>query len=907
MVVAELIKPVKTCHEKTTLREVQEDLAQGHPVALFWGGRWRLLLPQMAVSYPSTRLVVDLPLVDPPILSPTLSLAEAAEVLACATAPMGLVVEDGKLLGQVSPREVMDAIAEKIRQAAELGKSLGDILSQTRAVMWRYILPKELISSRGRIRPPTLQGLEIHGPLEDLLGYTLEEFKNTPDLWHSSIHPKDRPKVIRELLSLFSGKEAVILEYRFRRKDGSWVYLRDQVKGEHRFQGELEALTGVVTDVTEEMEERKLEALVHKVHRVLSRRNPGEALGKAYQLLGEHLPIDAILLWTITGEEMKFAPQWTRKGFRERVNALAQEAYKAFSTPIRLQSSFKKAIEEERPVYVPDISQLPGPAADLVAKHGFRSAFIFPFQIESKKMLLGLIGSRANPLNERQREVLEELFPTFSSVIRAQHYEKKLVELNVTLEERVRRRTYEIQTLHEVTKKFGYTLNYDELFRLVISRLRNVMNFDVAATLLATDQVIDLAIYPTQPLSQEVLQEIKEKLLRAFPEKPSNRKITLQVRELETRSSAPLKRLASSFHVSLPRRPESRTRGVLLIGSEREGAFSQGHVELLNTVVSQASVAVQRLRDFLATQEQRFQTLVETLPEGIVLLNEEKYVVLCNPTAGQYLGVLEGIGPGDKLEKLGDIPIDELLRPSALKAWREVRGPKGRIFEVKCYPVELAPETSYRTLIIRDVTKIRESDRKVRTALEGTVFALASAIDKRDPYTAGHQRRVAELARAIALEMSLHEDLVHGIYIGALIHDLGKISIPSEILVKPGRLSDFEFALIRQHSLEGYNILKDTDFPWPIAEMVLQHHERLDGSGYPEGLKGDDVIIEARIIAVADVVEAMSSHRPYRPALGIERALEEIEENKGRTYDPQVSDACVSLFSKGFEFEEAQS
>ena len=192
---------------------------------------------------------------------------------------------------------------------------------------------------------------------------------------------------------------------------------------------------------------------------------------------------------------------------------------------------------------------------------------------------------------------------------------------------------------------------------------------------------------------------------------------------------------------------------------------------------------------------------------------------------------------------------------------------------------------------------------KLKKSLDSCIQMAASITEMRDPYTSGHQQRVARLATAIAVEMGLDSGQVDGVHFGSLIHDVGKISIPAEILSKPGRLGEIEFMLIKTHPQAGYNILKDIDFPWPVAQMILQHHERLDGSGYPSGLKGDHVILEARILVVADVVEAMSSHRPYRPGLGIAPALAEIERGRGVYYDPRVVDACLHLFrDKQFDF-----
>jgi PAS domain S-box-containing protein/putative nucleotidyltransferase with HDIG domain len=205
----------------------------------------------------------------------------------------------------------------------------------------------------------------------------------------------------------------------------------------------------------------------------------------------------------------------------------------------------------------------------------------------------------------------------------------------------------------------------------------------------------------------------------------------------------------------------------------------------------------------------------------------------------------------------------------------------------------------------RAETELKKSFAALQQSLEETVNVLASATEVKDPYTAGHQQRVRQLALAIAVEMELPQEKVDAIRVAGILHDIGKLSIPSEILSKPGRLNDFEYNLVKTHSQTGYDILKNVNFPWPVADIVLQHHERLDGSGYPSGLSGADIVMEARIIAVSDVVEAMSSHRPYRPMLGSEKALEEILQNSDRLYDPDVVNACVKLFrEKGFKFEQ---
>ncbi|MDD5160192.1 MAG: PAS domain S-box protein, partial [Sulfuricurvum sp.] len=216
---------------------------------------------------------------------------------------------------------------------------------------------------------------------------------------------------------------------------------------------------------------------------------------------------------------------------------------------------------------------------------------------------------------------------------------------------------------------------------------------------------------------------------------------------------------------------------------------------------------------------------------------------------------------------------------------------------------ELANDLAYGIINLRARVEHEQHTTLLRESLEQSIQTIAATVEARDPYTAGHQNRVSELAIAIAQEMNLDEEQIHGIQLAAIIHDLGKIHIPAEILSKPGRLNNIEFMLIQTHPQEGYNILKDVKFPWPIADIILQHHEKLDGTGYPQGLKDEEILIEAKIICVADVVEAMSSHRPYRASLGIEPALDEIRRGRGTWYDGTIVDTCLKLFEeKGFAF-----
>ncbi len=213
--------------------------------------------------------------------------------------------------------------------------------------------------------------------------------------------------------------------------------------------------------------------------------------------------------------------------------------------------------------------------------------------------------------------------------------------------------------------------------------------------------------------------------------------------------------------------------------------------------------------------------------------------------------------------------------------------------------------------MVNDITERKRAEKQLqdtlgslRRAVGVTIQVMVSAVEARDPYTAGHQLRSSDIARAIATEIGLSQDRIDGIRIASSVHDIGKLSVPAEILSKPTKLSELEFSLIKEHVLSGYKILKNVESPWPLAQIVYQHHERMDGSGYPRHLKGEEILMDARILAVADVVEAMSSNRPYRPAVGEDAALKEIENNRGILYDTGVVDACLRVFrAKNFQFE----
>lgn len=328
-----------------------------------------------------------------------------------------------------------------------------------------------------------------------------------------------------------------------------------------------------------------------------------------------------------------------------------------------------------------------------------------------------------------------------------------------------------------------------------------------------------------------------------------------------------------------------------------------------------------RKDDALRESEEKFRELVENINDVFFLADDQGIITYISSPIESFWGYSpsEIVGrPFHEFIYPEDIHIVEKKFNNKISGYRapvEFRLVKktGEIIWVRSSGRFIMQENKIigmRGLLI-NITESKKSEEKLKESLErlqkatsGIIQVMALTIETRDPYTAGHQRRVAALAKAIAIEMNLPAQKVEGINMAGSIHDIGKLSVPADILSKPSKLSDIEKQLIQIHPEAGYNILKDIDFPWPIAQIILQHHERMNGSGYPKGLKGEDILIETRILSVADIVEAIASHRPYRPAMGIDKALEEIKENKSILYDPAVVNACLKVFKeKGFEFE----
>ncbi|HOL35125.1 MAG TPA: HD domain-containing phosphohydrolase [bacterium] len=338
-------------------------------------------------------------------------------------------------------------------------------------------------------------------------------------------------------------------------------------------------------------------------------------------------------------------------------------------------------------------------------------------------------------------------------------------------------------------------------------------------------------------------------------------------------------------------------------------------IEFLQNQLEQAHRDIEVLKTFPHSAffevAREWRSIFDSIAEIIFLINSQMSVIRCNNALTQFLKK-----PFDQIigKKIDDIFHDENLvsllktlflnMKQKLSRQKEIIKTSGKWYEITVDPIILAQRNDAAAIFVfNDITYLKEveeylkeSHERLKKTLVGTVGALSTTVEKRDPLTAGHERRVATLAHAIALNLGMKQEDAEGILLTGLLHDVGKIVVPAEILSRPGKLNSYEYNIVKMHPLSGHEILRKIEFPWPVAETVLQHHERLDGSGYPQGIKKDQIIFEAKILAVADSVEAMLSHRPYRKQKSLAEAIDELKQLKGKHFDEQVVDACIDLF-----------
>ena len=489
-----------------------------------------------------------------------------------------------------------------------------------------------------------------------------------------------------------------------------------------------------------------------------------------------------------------------------------------------------------------------------------------------------------------------------------------------------RKRAEEIQRLqYQIAQAVLTTEDLSELINLIRKELGNVLdtrNFSVALYNKDTDTI-------TLPYFVDEKEN--------FDSFPAKKTLTAYV----IRNDRPLLATWRDIHrmikvgevemvgqpaklwLGVPLKVRGDVIGAIIVQSYTdENAFGEAELEILKFVSSQIGLSIEsrRTEQMLRDSVARNQAILEAIPDMMLVLARDGTYIDFKADRDVYLAIPRSEIIGKSIRETGfpedyvNLILDRINK--ALDTGRtqpleyEMKTPNGLL----SYEARIVPLNKNEVIaVVRNITprkraesELKQSLYKLEATIENTLRAMAKILETRDPYTAGHQQRVAVLAMAIAKEMHLPENQLKGLHIAALIHDIGKIYVPAEILSRPTNLTESEFALLKTHPEVGYKILKNIEFRWPVAEIIVQHHERLDGSGYPRGLKNGEIMLESKILAVADVVEAMLSHRPYRPTRGIKTTLEEIEDNKGILYEPEVVDVCLKLFNeRAFKFEDA--
>lgn len=498
--------------------------------------------------------------------------------------------------------------------------------------------------------------------------------------------------------------------------------------------------------------------------------------------------------------------------------------------------------------------------------------------------------------------------------------------------------------VQEIGQATSSVLDIDSLLAFIMEALEKRLDFDRGMIMLANRDKTRLLYtigYGYNPDRREYLENIEFHL-----DDPNSRgsfvvsfkkqipflinKLSEIEKDLSPRSIEFAKRMGTHSFICVPIVFKKESLGILVVDNiQSKRLLSQSDMNLLMGIAPQIAISINNAMSYrkILESERRFRSLSENAPDIIYTIDAGGAFTYVNPAWERIMG-------HKSEEVVGRYFINFVRKedvPLYIGMFEHIRNEGGAVRDVigvlvhkdgsnRFFIISGAPNIDAEGHVIgvvgtlKDVSdlklseaKLQSSYQKLQAALDSTIKTVSKIVESRDPFTSGHQERVARLAAAIAEEMGLSEERVASIRMAATLHDVGKISVPAEILSKPGRLSDIEMNMIRMHPEVGDDILKSIEFPYPVSRIVLQHHERMDGSGYPSGMSGENIFLEARVIAVADVVEAMVSHRPYRPALGIEKALEEIARQKGILYDGSVADTCITLFKeKKFCFESGE-
>jgi len=738
------------------------------------------------------------------------------------------------------------------------------------------------------LRLPGLEPMFVSPAVTELLGFTPQEAVDDPQLWLRQVHEGDRERLLAETHRAVADGDGLSLEARFWHRDGEtlrWIEIRSVI--ERGPTGEPDVLVGALTDITRRREtERRIRESEHLLATLMH-----NVPGMVYRCHNDHA-------WT-----MEFVSEGAVELTGYEPNDLLQNRRISYADLIhpddrgRIWGEVQEALAEHRPYTLEYRIR----TADDTEKWVWEQGAANEDESGSVPRLEGLITD----ITERKRSE--------QAVVRLNRALATLSAGNEALVRAPDESTLLARVCDTIVDLGGYRLAW-------VGYVEN----DEAKTLRPVAQAGAGAAY----LTGLVVTWDDSETGRGPAGTAVREGRTAMLEDLQTAAEfAPWRDAAAEqgLHsvIALPLATNGEVFGVLNIYADVTGAFTADEVRLLEELANDLAFGIhtQRLRvereqaeQALRDSEQRFRAIFDHSGEGILVADIDTHqLFMGNRAIAEMLGYsaeelcqlrIEDIHPPTELPRIQETFGRQVREQTVLAHDLPVKRKDGSIFyaDVSAVPVTLEGQR-YLVGNFRDITESKRADEdrrraaeKLKQTLVATIEAVALTIEKRDPYTAGHQQRVADLCVAIARGLGLEEERIEGVRLGAMIHDIGKIHIPAEILNRPGRLSAAEFEMIKSHPAVGYDIIRGVDFPWPVADMILQHHERMDGSGYPEGLKGDQIAFEARILAVADVVEAMASHRPYRPGLGLERALQELEMHRGALYDKQVTDVCLKLF-----------
>ena len=781
---------------------------------------------------------------------------------------------DRSVLGPFSPAGP-PAMSIEIQPAA--GMSAGaTVRTEPRHVKVPYINERKkydlIIAASGQIvydYDLTTGDIIWTGSLEQVLGYEREEMGGIEG-WEEMIHPEDRTEALRLLEVAEKNRGTYDVDYRFRHKNGSYRWLHDRGFFLIEDDRNVRRMIGMMQDINDK---KQAELLQNAVYRIAQAADKSAGLSDLFEsvhnIIGTVMPAGNFYIaryddeedlisfpYFVDEEDTPPAPKKPGKGLTEYVIRTGK--------PLLCDEATDRDLRGRGEVEV-----VGAPSAIWLG---------VPLIVDGKTTGAMVVQHYSDPnaCGAAELRMLEFVSSQVARSIKRKRAEEAL------------RGSEQRLSLH-IQKTPLAVIEWDTQFRVLQwnDAAEHIFGFPAAD---AMGQ--HAAFIVPERYKDHVDQVWAELMANKGGERSTNENVTKDGRTI----------FCEWYNTSL-----INSRGQVI-----------GAASLVQDVTER-----KRAEDALRDSEELHRRLVAAIPDMIIRTDLAGNIVFANEIAMRLSGFpgVEGLVGRNVFSFVAPEDLEKAVRTSKVMFEKKIgpqeiglvfKGRPGVKFEIDGAVLRDQGGAPYGVVYLcRDITErkqaessLREGLIKLRTTLKASIDALASAIEMRDPYTAGHQERVTRLARAIALEMGLDKERVEAIEIAGVIHDIGKLYVPAEILSKPTKLSDLEYSMIKMHAQVGYTILSKIDFPWPIAQIVHQHHEAINGSGYPQGLAGKDILLEAKILCVADVVEAMSSHRPYRPALGIQAALAEISQKQGILYEREVVDACLKLFrDKNFKFE----